>query len=69
MFKFEPYLDIVKEPKYRKALTQFRTSSHNLNIETGRHFNITRNERICKNCQSGLIETEYHFFTHMPKIL
>jgi hypothetical protein len=60
-FIYEPYLDFIKEKKYRVALSQFRTSSHRLEIETGRYQNIDRKDRICKNCNTGQIENEYHF--------
>jgi hypothetical protein len=60
-FAYESYLDFIKEHKFRTALTQFRISSHHLEIETGRYQNVDRNERICKNCNAGLIENEYHF--------
>jgi len=29
-FKLEPYLEIIKEPKYRNELARLRTSSHDL---------------------------------------
>jgi len=46
-FGFEEYLDFIKDKKIRISLTQFRVSSHDLNIEVGRYTNITRNQRIC----------------------
>jgi len=60
-FKFESYLDFITEPKYRIALTRFRTSSHDLAIETGRYDNLNREDRRCNNCNSRLIENEFHF--------
>ena len=45
-FKFETYLEIVKDGSYRHALTKFRTSSHTLEIERGRHTNAEVNERL-----------------------
>jgi len=36
-FKFEPYLCNIKIQQHRYDLTKFRTSSHKLNIETGRY--------------------------------
>ena len=44
-FKFETYLEVVKDGRYRHALTKFRTSSHTLGIERGRHTNTEVNER------------------------
>ena len=59
-FCYEKYLDIVTENKYRKALTQFRLSSHDLAIERGRYQNIDRQERICNFCMGKHVESEYH---------
>ena len=41
-FDLEKYINIIKESKYRTALSRFRTSSHNLAIEQGRYNNIQR---------------------------
>ena len=59
-FVFEPYLDKIQDKKYRIALTKFRTSSHDLFIEIGRHSNIPRPNRLCVQCSSNMIENEYH---------
>jgi hypothetical protein len=56
----------VQESKYRTALTRFRTSSHNLFIETGRYENIPREQRLCKSCNMKQIESEYHFLLVCP---
>ena len=66
-FNLETYLDTIKEPKYRLALTRLRTSSHSLSIETGRQLNTPRKNRICKNCHHNQIENEYHFILICPK--
>jgi hypothetical protein len=66
-FQQEKYLEIISENKYRIALTRFRISSHDLLIETGRHTNIDRQNRICKNCNMNMIESEYHFLLVCPK--
>ena len=34
--KFETYLDVVKDNRYRHALIKLRTSSHSLEIDRGR---------------------------------
>jgi hypothetical protein len=46
----------------RQLFTKFRVSDHSLEIETGRYKHITREERICKNCNLNEIGDEYHFF-------
>lgn len=35
-FKFQPYLNVLTIPKFRKSLSRLRVSSHRLCIETGR---------------------------------
>ena len=62
-FTCENYLYLLKNDKYRTALSKFRTSSHNLEVERGRHTNpVTPLERrLCLMCQE--IEDEIHFTT------
>ena len=48
-----------------KCLSQIRISSHNLEIETGRHHNVLLNNRICKLCKRDL-EDECHFVLVCP---
>ena len=60
-FELTPYLLLIKNRKFRNAMTKLRLSSHQLNIETGRHRNIERLERKCKICNLGDLEDEYHF--------
>ena len=66
-FKFEKYLDFIGERKYRTALSKFRLSSHNLNIERGRYEGIPRDERLCNVCNMNAVETEYHFLLVCPR--
>ena len=65
-FEFENYLDSVNVTKYRYALTRFRVSSHKLAIETGRFYNIPRDQRYCIYCSMNVIENEYHFLLCCP---
>ena len=59
-FHFENYLDNVKIKKHRVALTRFRLSCHNLQIEAGRHHipKIPYDRRLCDEC--GVIQDEIH---------
>ena len=57
-FMFETYLEAVKKPKYRNAISRLRASSHNLMIEYGRHHALPLDQRICKTC--SLLEDEKH---------
>ena len=45
-FIFEKYLDFIVEKKYRIALSQFRLSSHDLEIERGRYADVDRDAVI-----------------------
>ena len=69
-FIFEPYLKQVSNFKFRRALTKMRISSTNLEVETGRYANKTKNEEfierskrfctICKEKGLNLIGDESH---------
>ena len=65
-FEREQYLDSITERKYKIALCRFRLSSHKLEIERGRYFNIPREERKCKLCHTNFVENEYHFLLVCP---
>ena len=60
-FKQEPYLHVIKEQKYRIALSRLRASSHTLEIERGRHDRPKKpvDARLCSSC--SVIEDERHF--------
>ena len=57
---FETYLNI-NNFENRRAISKLRTSSHKLEIETGRWNNIQRDQRRCKNCAMDKVEDENHF--------
>ena len=52
--------------QYKKFITRFRISAHNLNIETGRYYNENRNNRLCTLCNLNDIEDEFHFILKCP---
>ena len=62
----ERYLSGVNIKKFRIALSRFRCSSHDLQIEKGRYTNTPREERLCKCCNTNVIEDEYHFLLVCP---
>ncbi|MGI9312379.1 MAG: hypothetical protein ACR2O9_02440 [Alphaproteobacteria bacterium] len=62
----EKYLSCINIMNYRRSLCNFRISSHNLNIETGRWNNIPRNLRLCTCCNLNEVEDEYHFLLICP---
>ena len=60
-FGMETYLDVIKNYKYRVAMSQLRTSSHILAIEYGRYTRPKRKieDRKCSSCH--ILEDERHF--------
>ena len=62
----ESYLNKITLNKYKFALSRFRLSSHNLTLETGRYYNIPKENRICTFCNMNKIESEYHFLLVCP---
>ena len=66
-FSREYYLTIPIQNKFKIAYTRFRTSTHELMIEKGRHLNIPHDNRICNNYNMNAIESEYHFLLVCPK--
>ena len=50
----------------RKMFTKLRTSSHSLNIETGRFTKKKRDTRICTLCNYKKVENECHFLLECP---
>ena len=65
--KFEPYLNIICDRSLRVVLSKLRLSDHELNIETGRHHSIKRDERYCPFCNDNSIEDEYHILFQCSK--
>ena len=69
--KFEEYLTLLENRRYKSAITKLRCSAHRLKIEIGR-YNRIRNEvtgkmeplprekRLCDICKEK-VEEEYHF--------
>ena len=72
--KFEPekYLDTISNSSYRKSLTRYRISCHNLYIERGRYEipPVQREDRWCLPCYFNMglktIENELHVLTDCP---
>ena len=60
------YLQKRLSSNFKSLLYKYRTSSHKLNIESGRFLNILRNERVCHICDLQDIEDEYHFILVCP---
>ena len=60
----EPYLKINIPRRLVITFARFRTGSHNLEIEVGRHHTLAREDRLCKFCRDNkniaVVEDEYH---------
>ena len=65
-FGLSSHLSVVEKESFRNALTRFRVSAHCLRIESDRHLQIDRAERICTCCNNTDIENEYHFCLICP---
>ena len=59
-FEFRKYLDLDIPTCNIFKLLRFRTTNHRLPIETGRWFNIPRNERLCNLCEES-VGDEFHY--------
>lgn len=65
-FTLEPYHYRIHEKHFKIALSRFRLSSHDLEIERGRYSNIPREDRICKLCSLNVVESAYNFLLVCP---
>ena len=63
--KPELYILQINVKKFRQCLAAFRSSSHPLMIEMGRHLGIPRDYRVCLYCE-GVVEDEFHFVMSCP---
>ena len=61
-YRIENYLVAGLPKKSINKIARFRTSSHNLHIETGRYKRppTPETQRICAKCNSGEVEDEFH---------
>lgn len=65
-FEVQEYLTKPIPTVYVQFISKYRLSSHQLEIERGRFYNIHRNERVCKLCSLSQIEDEFHFILICP---
>lgn len=64
-FGFEMYVNCLEFTKFKRCMANFRSSSHSLMIEKGRHIGLPRDERFCLYCKN-IVEDEYHFVFICP---
>ena len=65
-FDISPYLLTMFNTRRRNTLAKIRLASHQLNIVTGRHKKIERNNRKCTLSELNEIEDEYLFILICP---
>ena len=54
-------------PRYeRSLLSQLRYGVLQIQLETGRYQNEPRENRLCKICNGGVLEDQYHFVLKCP---
>ena len=63
-FDIEPYMNLPFRD--RQIISKIVGSSHTLQIETGRHRDKPRKDRLCKICDLKQVEDEEHFMTECP---
>jgi hypothetical protein len=63
-YETELFVKLNLERNQRSMLAQLRCGTLPLHIETGRFSNKKVEDRICTICNSGDIESEYHFLFH-----
>ena len=66
-FKFQTYLGVVKDNRYRHALIKLRTSSHSLEIERSRYNKTDVKVRLCPYCMR--IDEEKPFILNCDAIV
>ena len=67
-FCMESYLLTVPSVTYIHCIARLRLSSHNLNIELGRHAKpkVSVADRTCSRCNLGVVDDEMHFLIECP---
>ena len=71
-FVKEPYLYLNIPRRLRRYLAKFRVSNTSLEIESGRHAGIIKEDRLCKICGQHnqiYVEDESHVLLKMSSIL
>ena len=69
-FSIEKYPSCITNERHSIQLTGFRSSSHNLETEVGRHHynKAERHNRLCRVCNRKIVEDEYHFLLVCPAL-
>jgi hypothetical protein len=63
------YLDHPVNYIYKPYIYKMCISVHNLNIETGRFYDLDGHERVCSMCNLNVVEDEYHHILQCEKYI
>ena len=66
LFKEEEYLSKIVSRKARSLISQIRLGILPLEIEVGRFRGVSPKDRLCQNCNMGVVESEVHFICECP---
>ncbi len=64
--KAEPFVKLNIGRYERSLLAQLRYGILQIQLETGRYNNEKREDRLCRICNGGTIEDQFHFVLHCP---
>ncbi len=63
IYETESYVKTILNRRHRSALAKVRCGVAPIRIETGRFERLAEEERLCKICSNGEIESELHVIT------
>ena len=66
LFKEEEYVSKIMSRKARSLISQIRLGIFPLEIEVGRFRGVSPEDRLCQNCNMGVVESEVHFICECP---
>ena len=61
------YVTLPLSRHQRAAIARLRGGTLRLAVETGRYRQVPADERLCQQCDTGVVETAEHFLFHCPK--
>ncbi len=65
-FGVEPFIKLNLPRHERSLLSQLRYGILQIRLETGRYKSEKRTDRLCKICNEGVLEDQYHFVLRCP---
>ena len=61
------YVTLPLSRHQRAAIARLRGGTLRLAVKTGRYRQVPADERLCQQCDTGVVETAEHFLFHCPK--